>query len=208
MDQTWEPVATVLQAHSPPDVREGRRESKAGVKKVSHSKRSLGQHLKCVLVGVLHYFCYFDDVRVGDMLVKEVAHGVDKNSLGPPPSQGFFELLRNESRIEATLVRVARNATEPLRKYRSVTMCAARTYLRASSNRIPRCIGPFDFGVCRHLAFAFCSLYGEFIITERERPVLGEVQGLSPTTTFPCPRPVWHFKSFPFTWQDMKDCKG
>src|SRR5207245_3145883 len=54
--------------------------------------------------------------------------------------------------IEPLLVRMARNATEPLGERLRVAVLAAGANLGAAGDRIPRCVGPLDGRMLSHRA--------------------------------------------------------
>jgi len=60
------------------------------------------------------------------------------------------KLFRNKAKVEALLVRVAGDTAEALCERFGIAVFAARAYLCASPERVPRGICPFDFGMFTH----------------------------------------------------------
>jgi hypothetical protein len=58
--------------------------------------------------------------------------------------KGFSELFGDETEIESLLVWMARDAPEALGERLRIAVLAAGTDLRATAQRVPRRVGPFD----------------------------------------------------------------
>ena len=142
-----EAVLAILHTDSPPDVRFARRKREVVRQEVSEALRALGEDLEGVVAGFDHGAGDADDVLGGDILVEEVAHGVDEDHARPPPPQGLVELLGDEAEVESLLVGMPWNAAEPFGEDLSVAIGAARTHLGASADGVPGGVGPFDVGV-------------------------------------------------------------
>jgi hypothetical protein len=71
---------------------------------------ALGEDLKNVPVSTSHNVADARDVLEWNVLVKEVAHRVDKDLPRASPVQRLLELLGHDSQVEALLERVSRHA--------------------------------------------------------------------------------------------------
>lgn len=134
----------------------------------AHPLRPLREHLERQVLAERHHGEDLVDVLVGELLVEEVAHGVDEDAPRLPPAEGFVELCRDEldaagpARARGrhlreagkdTGVRVAlleRVAREPRRDPLGVAVAAALGDPRAAPNGVPRRVGPGDAGAATH----------------------------------------------------------
>ena len=73
---------------------------------------AFGEDLKGVLLRGDHHLEYPLHVRKRDALVEEVAHGVDEDHARPTPTQRLFQALGPQTKVEALLVVVARDARQ------------------------------------------------------------------------------------------------
>src|SRR5438105_3119275 len=89
MLNTWQAVATILNADAPPNVRQISGKPEVGPKQVAQSLRALGENLVRVPVRQLHDAYHAKNVFVRHVLVKEVAHAVDEHHSRFGPAQGF-----------------------------------------------------------------------------------------------------------------------
>jgi hypothetical protein len=104
----------------------------------------LGKDLKNVPISTPHNVADALDVVEWNVLVKEVAHRVNKNFSWPSPVQWLIEFFWNQSKIEALLERVAWHPPEAFCEELRVAESAARAHLRAASDWIPRRIRPLN----------------------------------------------------------------
>jgi hypothetical protein len=116
----------------------------------SESLVPLGEDLKNVPVSTSHHVAAARDVLVWNVLVKEVAHRVDKNFPWTSPMQWLIEPFGNESEIEPLLERVSRHTAETFREQLRIAEFAARAHLRAAADGVPGCVRPFDCGPVAH----------------------------------------------------------
>jgi hypothetical protein len=98
-------------------------------------------------VRALHRGEHALDKRLGHVLVKEIAHAVHENPPRPSPPKRQLEqvgMLRKGKRARVTgIAHRLQSASEAFR----VTVLAPGADLRATSDRIPGRVGPFD--ACR-----------------------------------------------------------
>lgn len=111
---------------------------------------ALRDDLKRVPVCALHCTADLCDEACGDIRVEQIAHRIDENPKRFAPAQRLIEFLRNESKIEAALVRMASHPTKALGKSLSVAMLAARTDLGAAAHRVPCGVCPLYCRSTRH----------------------------------------------------------
>src|SRR5579859_3650152 len=97
-----------------------------------------------------HDPCDGDDIFVGDLVMKEVAHRVHEDHLWCTPAERLGQLFGNEPKIETLLVGMALYTAESLGKSLGVAMFAARANLRTATDRVPSCISPFNRRLKRH----------------------------------------------------------
>jgi hypothetical protein len=95
-------------------------------------------------VSSLHHVRNITDERGGDLLVEQVAHGVDENALPGPPTERLVQLVGHKAKIEALLERMSPHPAESLRKSLGIAMLASRADLRAASDRVPGGVSPLD----------------------------------------------------------------
>ena len=77
-------------------------------------------------------------------LVKEIAHGINKDHARLTPTKWLIEARRSQRQIEASFKWVARCPAKPFGEPLRVTIVAALADLGASGHRIPSGVGPFD----------------------------------------------------------------
>src|SRR5215813_10081834 len=97
-----------------------------------------------------HYCSYSNDVIIGHVTVKEVAHRIDKDHLRSLPADWLNELFRHKAQIKALFIRMAFNSTKALSKCFGVTASASRADLGASANRVRGSVCPLDLRVIAH----------------------------------------------------------
>ena len=113
--------------------------------------RSLCEDLELVPVRRLHGLEDFEDEVGRHSLMEEIAHRVDEDGARLFPSQGKVQTLGPKLEVEPLLKRMTRHAAKPFCKRLGIAVLAARTYLRAAGDWVPGGVGPFDWGVLRHL---------------------------------------------------------
>src|SRR6185436_6934453 len=104
---------------------------------------ALCEYLEDMPTGLRHHIKDTDDKFIWYLLVKEVAHAIDKYSSTLPPSQGESNLILVERHFEPILVSRITHGVEAAREALSVAVLASRTDFGAASNRIPSRVGPF-----------------------------------------------------------------
>src|SRR6266404_3231656 len=75
---------------------------------------ALREHLISMPVRKLHRRSHLLDVRKRHAFVEQITHGVDEYHLRLAPTQGFTELLWNETQIEALLEGMSLHSAETL----------------------------------------------------------------------------------------------
>ena len=133
---------------------------------VLHALGALGQHLECVLSGQSHN----DEDAVNglfrDILVKQVRHAVDEDQATFLPAQRLIEhaVDRLDSAVPLAPfsqqpvigpiafrhLAAAIHCNDSRRHIFGVAVPAAFTYTRATADRIPGCISPFDVRLISH----------------------------------------------------------
>jgi hypothetical protein len=145
-------MRSILNRYTKPDMARNWPAYIARTDVVTHKRTALGKHLINVPVRTLHCAEHAIDEPAVDVLVEQVAHRVDKNHPGLLPLQGLFEPGRPKLQVKALLVGMAWHAAPALGEPLGIAIVAAGTDPGASSNRIPRRIGPFDRGALRHIS--------------------------------------------------------
>jgi hypothetical protein len=128
--------------------------------------RPLGQHLKRVLrAGVHHVEHALDEVQ-RDVLVKEVAHGVDEDHPRQPPAQWVtdgivvekdrvvpsaltvddLQIVRRPPGVVAVVALRLRDRRQPLCHSLGIAVLAPGRHLVAARGGVPCLVGPFDLG--------------------------------------------------------------
>src|SRR5262245_60227753 len=97
-----------------------------------------------------HHFSHSNDVIIGHVTVKEVAHRIDKDHLRSLPADWLNELFRHKAQIKALFIRMAFNSTKAFSKCFGVAASASRADFGASANRVPCSICPLDLRVIAH----------------------------------------------------------
>ena len=82
----------------------------------------------------------------GDLLVKQVAHGVDEDHAGLLPRERLGQPLGAQGQVEAVFEGMAGRVSEALGQKLGVAVVAATGDLGAAGNGIPGPVGPFDLG--------------------------------------------------------------
>jgi len=114
MADAWKTILPVFHAHAPPDVGLQRGESKLGPKEPGNALRPFCQDLKGVPLRGGHDLRDGDNVFVGNLVVEEIAHGIDKDHLRSAPAQRLPEFSRNEAKIKSLLIGMAFDAAKAL----------------------------------------------------------------------------------------------
>jgi hypothetical protein len=147
---SWHPVALILDAYSPPDIPSVGREFERASKHVFQPLPSLGEHLERVPPRENHYADDPFNIFLGDLVMEQIAHGVDKDHSRLFPLQGLGKLFRNNANIEAFLEGVSCDSAKTLSKAFCIAILAACADFGAAPHRVPRCVGPFDRGAKGH----------------------------------------------------------
>ena len=90
------------------------------------------------------------DVFDGNVLVKEIAHRVDEDSLRLLPSQRKLEHVWLKGHLKAVNVVGLAHGLQPLGHPLGVTVLTARADFGTAGYGVPGRFGPFDGGVKRH----------------------------------------------------------
>ena len=117
---------------------------------IPHERTALREHLESVPVGFFHGVEYAVDEWRRNVLVEQVAHGIDEDLPRSFPCQRLFHSFRAQCQIEALLVWVPRHPSEPFRETLSVAIGAPLGNFGAPGYRIPGGVSPFDAGVVAH----------------------------------------------------------
>jgi len=111
---------------------------------------TLGQDLKLVPVTLLHDREDFLNELNRNVLVEEIAHGVDEDAARLAPTKGEAQSLRPELKVESLFVGMTGRATKAFSKGFRVAVGTTWADFAAASNRVPRRVRPFNCGVARH----------------------------------------------------------
>src|SRR5262249_47434152 len=84
-------------------------------------------------------------------------HGIHENHFAGLPLQRFFELLRNEAKVEALLIGMPGDASKSFGKSFSIAVSAAGSDLGATAYGIPGGVGPLYFRIVRHMIGLICT---------------------------------------------------
>src|SRR5262245_40617211 len=97
-----------------------------------------------------HDFSHGDDIIIGYITVKKVAHRINKYHLRSLPPYCLGKLFRYKAQVKALFIRMPFNSTKTFGKCFGVTVSASRADLGASANRVPGGISPLDLRVIAH----------------------------------------------------------
>ena len=111
---------------------------------LTHPSIALGEDLEHVPVGSTHDVADVRDEVGRDLIVEQVAHGIDEDLSRAFPVQRWFQLLGYESQIEAALKGVSGYATEALSEHLRLAELAARAHSRAAPDRVPGRVRPLN----------------------------------------------------------------
>jgi hypothetical protein len=153
----WDAVCLILDTDTPPNVGCGSGFTEFGAQEVFHAVRSFGEDLICVPVCAEHDGSYRDNVLVTYCLLEEVAHTVDENGPWRRPPQWLKKFVGHHPWVKTLFVRVTFDVAEAFGECFGVAVLAAGADFDAPAHRVPRCLGPFDFGVITH-TFAFVPI--------------------------------------------------
>jgi hypothetical protein len=106
---------------------------------------------------VEHDGSYCDNVLVTHRFLEEVAHAVDEDGSWRGPPYWFKKLVWHYSWVKALFVRVTFDVAETFGECLCVAVLATRADFDAPSHRVPRRLGPFDFGMITH-TFAYVPI--------------------------------------------------
>src|SRR5689334_11894555 len=98
----------------------------------------------------LHDTCDLDDVIVGHVLMKQVAHRVYEDHSRRAPLEGLAQLRRNEPEIKPLLVGVAGHPAKTLREGFRIAVGTSGADLGTATDRIPCRIRPLDRRMVAH----------------------------------------------------------
>src|SRR5258708_37873828 len=112
-----------------------------------HERTALGQDLICVPVGSFHRIEHGIDKWSGHFFMKEVTHRVDEDAPWLSPTQRLSQPLSTQFQVKTIFERMTGDTSKALGEAFGVAKIAAAADLRATRNRIPRCVSPFDW--CR-----------------------------------------------------------
>ena len=74
--------------------------------KIAHQRTAFGQHLIDVPIRILHCIKYAMDVLSWYVLVKQIAHRIDKDELRTSPVLGFLKAFGTKCEIKTRLKRM------------------------------------------------------------------------------------------------------
>jgi len=117
----------------------------------AHEGTAFGQHLESVPMRFFHGVENLVDIVGRNVLVEQVAHGVDEDHLRLADRKGLFQAAGPKRKIETRFERVIGHASEAFGKPFGIAVVAAGADLGAARYRVPRHVGPFDGGILRHV---------------------------------------------------------
>ncbi len=117
---------------------------------VAHEGASLGQNLKDVPVRSFHGIKDTVDELCRDLLMEKVTHRIDEDHAWPLPAERLPYPLGAQCEIKAIFKWMPWDSPPAFCKALGVAIVAAASDLRASGDRIPRRIGPFNCASVRH----------------------------------------------------------
>src|SRR5262249_49699005 len=162
----------IFHRDAPPNMRFRRDGLQRPGKQLAQTSRPFREDLVCMPARQVHRRNDSPNIRKWNLLVKQIAHGVDEDHSRLAPSERFRQFLRNKSQVESLFERMSCYAPKSLSEAFSVAVLTARTDLRAATNRIPRRISPFDLGKKRHRAGPRpASEPADSVFEERAQPV-------------------------------------
>lgn len=91
-----------------------------------------------------HHVEYFVNVVLGHIDVEQVAHGIDENPLGLPPSKWPIQHLRLQGQLETISIVVRAHRFEPVSHSPRVAVRTAGAGMVATRHGVPRRLGPLD----------------------------------------------------------------
>ena len=110
-----------------------------------HAFRAFGQYLVAMPIGLLHHGENLADEIIANPIVKQVAHGVDKNSAGLAPAQRNVQGIGMDGHVKAVAVLGHTGRVEALGHPLGVAMLAAGADLVAAGDGIPGGVRPLNF---------------------------------------------------------------
>src|SRR5215216_6552217 len=143
----------IFDACSKPDI--GKHVGDFSLNEGAHSLRALRQNLIVVMGRCTHYIPYFENERITDTLVEKVAHRIDEDLFRLLPSQWNVKctlIFANYAVPNCTLAAATSetfvffdvHSLQSSRHLHGVTIGATGADNRASRDRIPSGISPFD----------------------------------------------------------------
>src|SRR6266498_3097824 len=108
-------IFAILNAYSPPNVWMLCGETQFCAEKVPHSLRPLGQDLIGMPTRSGHDFSHCDDIIIGHISVKKVAHRINKYHLRSLPANWLGKLFRYKAQVKALFIRMTFNSTASLK---------------------------------------------------------------------------------------------
>src|SRR5262245_83049 len=145
-------IFAILNTYSPPNIWLLCSETQFCAEQVPHSLRPLGQDLISMPTGLDHHFSHSNDIIIGHITVKKVAHRINKYHLRSLPVNWLGKLFRYKAQIKALFIRMTFNSTKTFGKCFGITASASRADLGASANRVPGSVCPLDLRVVAHFS--------------------------------------------------------
>jgi hypothetical protein len=102
-------------------------------------------------VSFVHHIKHFLNKLKRNILVKKIAHRINKDLPRLTPPQRLLKQIRMQSHIEIVPVTGLPHGMKPSRHPMSITVLTSGTDLRAAGHRIPGCISPFNRRVLGHI---------------------------------------------------------
>jgi hypothetical protein len=140
----------IFDRYAEPHMRRGRARPVTVVNEFHQERTAFRQHLINVPVGLFHRVEHGTDVRLGNVLVKEIAHRVDEDHARPLPIERLLEALGPQGEIETSLERMPGHAAKAFREPGRIAVIATDADFGTAGYWIPRRVGPFDGGVVSH----------------------------------------------------------
>lgn len=124
---------------------------KSSAEVFSHSFGTLGKDLVAVLGRVADGVHNTVDKLEGNVLVEDVAHGADEDVVGLAPLQRLIEGVLMERQLEAVAVFLQSHGFQSTGHYLGIAMRTAGGTFGATSDGVPRLVGPFYLGIFHFL---------------------------------------------------------
>ena len=120
------------------------------VYELPHQRATFCEHLKNVPISLLHRIEHLVVKAFWYVLVKEIAHGIDEYHFRFFPEQRLMKSIGPQFEIKPTLKWMTGNTAKTLWKAFGIAIVTTSADFRATRDRVPSRIGPFDCRILRH----------------------------------------------------------